>query len=937
MAELSFGQWLKQQRQLLDLTQAELAAKIGCSWETLRKIEANTLRPSKQIAARLAQNLDIASDQIAAFISFARSLPGAQPPGAASTQQSPITRGPAHPPHSLVTPQTSFVGREQELALLHKLIRRADVQILTLTGPGGVGKTRLALRVAADQLGEFADGMFLVALASVQDPALVVPTIAQTLGVKETRNRSLHQALADFLQAKQLLLLLDNFEHVVAAAPALLDILAAAPQIRLLITSRAPLRLPGEQEFSVAPLALPPKLRRQTVPILASYPSVALFVERAQQLDPSFRLTSDNADVVAAICQRLDGLPLAIELAAGRVRLLTPHEIRARLDHQLALLQQSRATDLDSQHQTMRSAIAWSYDLLSSTEQWLFKRLAVFSAGFTVEAAEFVCGAKRDHHGEPLDDLESLLDKNLLQLNTTGEQYLPPRMAMLNTVRAFAREQLDASDEANIVSSQHAQYFLAMVEAAMHELHGPQQRIWFARLEAEHDNLRAAISWALAQEQAELALRLGHALGEFWVMHGHLSEGRSWLEAVLKFSHPDATITHRPVMLNSLDDIQRNHLLYRARCLRALGVLIGRAGDYALALRWLEQARLTCASINDRQGLSESLSEIGAILVQQGLYENATRTLNEGLNIARDLGDKRAIALAFKGLGTTANNQGDHAAAREYYEQGLRIVRELGDTWSTAQALGNLGNVVFYQGDYPAARIYYEECLALFRVLGDTLSLAQVLSNLGTLCTSQGDYVRARSYHAESLTIRRDLGDQLGIATSLDNLGNLERLLRDYAAARRFGEESLAVAHAIGYQRGMAYALCNLAATAFQQQAYALAQRQYEESLALAQVIGDKVVMIYALAKLAAIATKWWPDPMEQLENGRLAVAFLAMADTLIAETGMKMEEDERSSYEHTLEHVQTLLGEHSFTAAWAEGKGRSLQQLALLDRRMIS
>jgi predicted ATPase/class 3 adenylate cyclase/DNA-binding NarL/FixJ family response regulator len=638
---------------------------------------------------------------------------------------------------------TPLIGREQEVAAAAAMLRRPGTRLLTLSGAGGIGKTRLALQVAAELLDDFADGVYFVALASISDPAFVPTAIAQALDIREAGSPALAELLAGYLRDKQLLLLLDNFEHLPKASVVVAELLEVAPRLKVLITSRMRLHLYGEHEYVVPSLTLPDPRHVPSLERLTHYEAVRLFIERAQAAKADFVVTNENAPAVAEICMRLDGLPLAIELAAARVKLLSPAMLLVRLTNRLALLT-GGARNLPARQQTLRRTIDWSHDLLDRHEQVLFARLGVFVGGCTVEAASAVCNAAGDLPLDIFDGLASLADKSLLRQGARNDDEL--RFVMLETIREYAREQLVARGEDAVLQQHHAAYYLALAEAAVPELQGAQQATWLARLDAEHDNLRAALAWLLEQQAVERSLRLAGALVPFWHIRGHLSEGRRWLEAALALAGSGAGTR----MAKAAPQPGTGHRAALARVLHGAGLLAHMQGDY---------------------------------LAARALYE-------ESLALRRELGDRYGIASALNNLGIVAHYQGDYATARALHEESLALVREVGDTSGIAASLSNLGNIAFEQGDYVTARALREEGLTLMREVGDTSGIAADLGSLAEITLEQGDYVTARALYEESLTLLRGLGNTWGIAASLEGFaavssvqGHAEQALRLAAAA----------------------------------------------------------------------------------------------------------------------------------------------------------
>ncbi len=595
-----FGDLLRRRRLAAGLTQEELAERAGLSTRAISDLERGINRkPRKDTIQRLAEALHLSAQDRATFVASARGH--IDPPASVETL-------PRHP-HNLPSQPNVLIGRDREVAAACAFMRRSDVHLLTLTGPGGTGKTRLGLQVAAALLGDFVDGVFFVPLAPLRDPALVASTIGQSLGVREAAGQALPAALQAYLQDKHLLLVLDNFEQVLPAAALLSDLLTAAPGLKVLVTSRATLHLSHEHQFPVSPLALPPGKHSVGVEALSQYAAVALFIHRALVVKPDFVVTPASAPALAEICQRLDGLPLAIELAAARTRLLPPQALLARLAHRLPLLT-GGSRDLPARHQTLRATIEWSFDLLDASEQRLFARLAMFAGGWTVEAAERVCagvGSGADAQVDQvavLDGLASLRDQSLVQQEPALDPEDEPRFTMLETIREYALERLAANGETEETSRRHAGYYLALAEAAEPELRGPAQGVWLTRLETEHDNLRAALHWSLESGAEETALRLGGALWRFWYMHGHLSEGRRWLEmALAKSSAVPASV--------------------QAKVFNGAGNLAYGQSDYARAAAWHEASLALQRDLGDKAGLAASLTNLGNIAWSQGDYVRA--------------------------------------------------------------------------------------------------------------------------------------------------------------------------------------------------------------------------------------------------------------------------------------------------------------------------
>ncbi len=742
----------------------------GCSPATVEKIEVGLRRPSRELAGLLAHCLSIPDERIASFVIFARGGMPVEPFQVGLNGTGGSDAGDRHGALHLPAQATGFIGREHEISEVRELLRREEVRLLTLIGPPGIGKTRLSVRAAEELGGDFADGVFFVPLASITDPDLVVQEIAAATGVRQSGGQSLIDSMRERLQEKKLLVVLDNFEHLPAAAPEVARLLAGVQGLKILATSRVALHIYGEHLFRVPPMSCPDDdaagaLLATQPGRLAEFEAIALFVQRARFVQHEFALTPMNTRAIVGICRKLEGLPLAIELAAFRTNVLPPQVILDKLGHSLDLLANG-PSDLPHRQRSLRGAVAWSYGLLSPEARKLFNRCSVFAGGcdfLGIEYLSALLSGDGDTTG-PVDTLAALVDSSLLRREVSGGE---PRFSMLDTVREFAAEQLAAAGEYDAARRIHAEYYLGLAERAEPELTGPGQTEWLDRLEREHDNLRATLRYFSEVRRMVEVGRMSAALRRFWYFRGHLSEGLAWTGTGLQ---------HREEIPASIV----------AKMLQGLGTFYWVMGDGPATRRSYSESLAIYRALDDKQGIAAVLNNLGITMTALGDYEGPAPLYLESLQIFRDIGDEWSVCVALSNLGLSALNLGLYDEADKYLTQSLELRRTLNDRQGEAQSLNNLGLVARCKGNYDRARSLHTLSLQTFRDLGDRWSVALAVANLGHVALESHGKTGADEvlqFFKESLALHRELDAQPGVADCFEGLAQ---------AAQKLGNEELA-------------------------------------------------------------------------------------------------------------------------------------------------
>ena len=959
----TFGDLLKYLRRRAQLTQRELAIAVGYTEGHVSRLEKNQRPPDLATVAALfvpALDLENEPETAAHLIRLAASAHGEQLHAGENLtisrvqETTEVSESAESIPSNLPIQLTTFIGRQAEIAEITNLLSRVNpARLVTLTGPGGIGKTRLALQTAIGLSHLYPDGIWFVDLTPLSTPELIPQTLASTLSIMEAQSQPVEETLIAYLQSKHTLLVIDNCEHLIDPAAQLAEkLLRSCTSVQILATSREPLDIPGEANFHVPPLSLVEE-EHGTSQTLGAHEAVQLFIERARSIQPSFTLTDSNAPIIARICRQLDGMPLAIELAAARLTVLDVGQIAARLDDRFNLLTSGNRTALP-RHQTLRAVIDWSYDLLSKQEKILLRRLSVFAGSWTLEAAERVTSedaevqsAQGETHpiivvSQVLDLLSHLVSKSLVVVER--QPGLEVRYRMLETVRQYAHEKLVASAEAERVQKRHLKFFLGLAEQSEPELRGYKQIEWLNRLGSEHDNLRAALAWSHEQKDAQTVLCLAGALFPFWHIRGYTSEGRHWLELAL-------------VAGGEVETLKRN--AGRARALLGNGVLAYLQGDRPTAQASLEESLSIYRELDDKFGIGHALHRLAAIPFWQGDYATARSLYEESLSILREAEDAWGIGNSLYGLARLAQRQGDFKLAYSLFEESVALLRQAGDKQSLTRPLEYLAWEVWYQGDLARANSLLEESLSLYRALGAKSGLAHTLGWLSIFALIHGDFQTARSLEEEALSIGRELGRKQDVAWSLGRLGELHWRQGEMTQASAYYEESRRLFEEINDREGTGWVLRLLGRVAYHQADYKQAAALLNESLAVHEQADDKPFIFFTLLYLGDLARLQGDydlaaayyrrslklhrkrgaklevaDRLEGLakvagsqRQSKRAARLFGAAQALRDQFGTPQIPVEQADYDRNLAAVRAALGDGAFTAAWAEGQALPLAQ----------
>ncbi len=767
-------------------------------------------------------------------------------------------------PNNLPT-QAPLIGRNDVIESAWPLLLRSNVRVLTLTGPGGVGKTAASIEIARSLIESFPNGVYFVSLASITDAEYVLPAVATVLEVKEQPNTPLIETLKIYFGQRKVLLLLDNFEQIASSSAHFLTVLSdSCPKLKFLVTSRKPLRIHGEQEFAMPSLPVPSLKILPSIGEMSENPSIALFMERTHAIKPDFEITDENSRDIAEICVRVDGLPLALELAAARMKILPAHMILTRLGSRLGLLT-GGARDLAARQQTLRNTIAWSHDLLNESEKKLFRRLAVFVGGFTLEAAENVCLIENDLN--VMDDITALLDNSLLKRieetkpeggkSSVESEY---RFGFLETIREFASECLKKSSESDTIEKARTDFFTMLAEKAEPKLNGPEAILWLERLELEHDNMRAGLRWSIDRKETATSLRLAGALGLFWEYHNHLKEGSQFLDAVTKISPLESSIS-------------------TAKVLSKEGILAVYRADYRRAIDLLREAYSMSLRIGDRNGMAQSMRGLAFAANSQGEFSKASALYEESGNLFRELKDSVGIAFSLKGLSWSLRNLGDTATAKSLLNESTEIFRKLGDKYNLATCLNLQGQTGIKTDDYNVCRVLLMESLAIGELIHDNGMIGISQMSLGELERLHGNDVEAISFYKKGVVIFEEYGQRSLLAWSYHNMAHSMIHLKQYSEATKYFARAVSLFRELKETAGLAHCLAGLG------------------GIALAEGSPDRAARLFGATEAIVEKTRTSLDPVDLIE------------------------------FERNLSSTRTQLGSEKFSAETTVGRGLTLEQ----------
>ena len=861
MEQDSFGNWLKRKRKALDLTQAELGDQVGCSAAAIRKIEAEERRPSREIVERLGQIFQVPSTEQASFLRFARGELRFAP--AETEADFPWHTSERSARSNIPATLTSLIGREQDIALIREHLSSPNIRLLSLVGPPGIGKTRLSIEAARAVLADFPDGVFFVALAPLDDPSLLVPSVIQVIGYVETRNTSANQQLVNGIADKQMLIVLDNCEHLIENIAALVpDLLLACPHLKILATSRESLRVPGEWLYSIAALNVPKGSSSVDIETVLEFPALLLFGERARAVNSDFALHIDNIQAVASICAQLDGLPLAIELMAARMRLMTPQALLEHLNGQF-VLSANGMRSLSTRQKTLNDAIAWSYNLLSEEEQKLVAYLSVFSGSFTIEAVEKIFS--KVFVGKSASSLLALLlDKSLLQrtFDVDGDT----RFHMLVTIRQFALDRLQSLGKEVATRTEHLSYFLEFAEQAKLEIHGPSQILWMRRLDKELDNLRAALDWGLANGQTGKVLQLFAALSWNWLVRWSPSEYRSWLTSI-----------------RALPDLARHPVSY-AEILNIAAQQEWLAAHFGKARSLIEESQAIWLGlgVQGERGLAETLCWLGML--------------------ARERSSEK-----------------DYTIAADYFEQSFQLYEKCGDRWGMAFSRLLSGTIAIETDEADLALLWLDQSWVLFSELDDPWGIARIAQRLGELYMRQGSYEKARVLFDQHLQLDETLNFKEGIAVALINLGQLSRHQRDYDLAESYFKKSLSICHEYSLKIDRGINLYAPGLLALHRNQYSLARQFFIDYFYASHSLTEHMSACDFLMGAAAVA-----GAANQPER---AARLFGAVQAVFEMTAYRIPPFDLAELDRHIQTARVQLGEERFMALAAEGRAMTMEQ----------